>query len=190
MNHYDPWKYVQKDILTKKAKQFVHSNYTDLKICEDVDKDRRRRWSDESSFILGSQDCSPVYSRLKIQEQKGPLTLSDAVMSLPSPISPSCRVPGGDIPPRPPRWALRTPTAQPWAPSGPCRCALLCPAGPPLPRGPSSTLCWRAARQGQPQPLLSAPQVWSGPLPQASPLLAHPTLGTWGSLSPRGDGTP
>lgn len=160
-----------------------------------MDKDRRRRWSDESSFILGSQDCSPVYSRFKIQERKGPLTLPDAVMSLSSPISPSCRVPGGtlqlgEIPLRPPRWALRTPTARPWAPSGPCWCALFCPASPPLPGGPSSTLCWRAAWQGQPRPLLSAPQVWSGPLSQASPLLAHPTLGTWGPLSPRGDGTP
>lgn len=157
LNHYDPWEYVQRDISTKMAKQLVHSLSTDLKICEDVDKDRRRRWSDVSGFILGSQDCFPIYSRFKIQDQKGPLTLSDAVMSLASPISPNCRVPGGEIPPRPPRWALRTPTAQP---VGALRAPPVCTALPSQPSTPlwaqlHSVLESRPARPAAPPPQCS-----------------------------------
>ena len=84
--------------------------------------------------------------------------LSGAVVNLSSPVAPSCRVPGGEIPPRPPRWALRTPTAQPRGrPQGPACVHRACPAGPPFPHGPSSTPCWRVgwARPAVPPPLCS-----------------------------------
>ncbi|XP_036714081.1 uncharacterized protein LOC118898168 [Balaenoptera musculus] len=61
LNHFDPWKYVQKHVLTKKAKSFVRSDSTDVTTCEDVDRAQRGRWGD-----------------------KGPLTLSDAVTNLSS----------------------------------------------------------------------------------------------------------